>query len=90
MNEKPYELAAPARWHMRHKAADITCPPPYGYFDEALTDRSQTSRASVDQPFLRLMTSAVPLSDSRALTPYSATPASKVLGEEMGCSSGMV
>ena len=58
--------------------------------DEALTDRSQTSRASVDQPFLRLMTSAVPLSDSRALTPYSATPASKVLGEEMGCSSGMV
>ena len=29
------------------------------------------------------MSSAVPVSDSRALTPYSATPASKVLGEEI-------
>lgn len=58
--------------------------------DEALTDHAQTSRTSVNQPFLRLMTSAVPVSDSRALTPYSATPASKVLGAEMGCSSGMV
>lgn len=57
---------------------------------EVLTDRAQTSRASVNQPFLRLMTSAVPVSDSRALTPYSATPASKVLGAEVGFTSGVV
>ena len=36
------------------------------------------------------MTSAVPVSDSRALTPYSAMPASNVLGEEVGFSSGVV
>ena len=51
--------------------------------DEVFADRSQRKCVSVNQPFLRLMTSAVPVSDSRALTPYSATPASKVLGEEI-------
>ena len=38
------------------------------------------------------MTSAVPVSDSRALTPYSATQASKVLGEAiaatLSCQTG--
>ena len=60
--------------------------------DEVFADCSQRKCVSVNQPFLRLMTSAVPVSDSRALTPYSATQASKVLGEAiaatLSCQTG--